>query len=553
MNEIGRRTVLPKTLTGIVGLDDLTNGGLPSGRTTVVVGSPGAGKTILCLEFLYRGATQYGEPGIYVNFGDPREKILADVRTMNWDLEPLLRDNRLVLADLPAKRAERGQEPLLKPEMLIEAVAYAVKHTGAKRVALDETNLTLPGTGQEDYTASDLKTIMRGIEAQGVTLVMTATGEARNGKRCGVEEYLADCVISLEHRMVNNVASRRLRVLKYRGTSHGAHECPYQITPNGLLILPLSTFALSSAVSEERISTGVLALDHMLDGGYYRESAVLIVGGSGTGKSSLAMACLDAACARGERALYVSYEESPAQLHRNFRSVGMNVENWVGKGLLRLMGVLPEAHGSEEHLTMLLTEIDRFRPAVVACDSFSALQRIYRQEPGFDLPLFLFSEAKNRGITLLATASIANEHENGNSWVSGLYCLADTIISLRQVSNAERQSRGLLVVKSRGMRHDSELRELLITDQGLKLGNVFWNQEEFVLGVSRQIEELRERLDRGNGGAQGQAVRHESGGSSAQAHAAQDLWGDIGHGREQGTSSADESLGRTSVAPAAVA
>ncbi|MBC7188386.1 MAG: circadian clock protein KaiC [Calditrichaeota bacterium] len=553
MNEVGRRTVLPKTLTGIVGLDDLTNGGLPYGRTTVVVGSPGAGKTILCLEFLYRGATQYGEPGIYVNFGDPREKVLADLRTMNWDLDPLLRDNRLVLADLPAKRGESAPEQFLKPEMLVEAVAYAVKHTGAKRVALDETNLTLRDTGDEGYTASDLKMIMRGIEALGVTLVMTATAEARNGRRCGVEEYLADCVISLEHRMINNVASRRLRVLKYRGTSHGAHECPYQITPNGLLILPLSTFGLSSAVSEERISTGVLALDHMLDGGYYRESAVLIVGGSGTGKSSLAMSCLDAACARGERALYVSYEESPAQLHRNFRSVGMNVENWESKGLLRVLGILPEAHGSEEHLTMLLTEIDRFRPAVVACDSLSALQRIHRHDPVLDLPLFLVSEAKNRGITLLATASVANEHENGNSWVTGLYCLADTIISLRQVSNAERQSRGLLVVKSRGMRHDSELRELLITDEGLKVGNVFWNQEEFVLGVSRQIEELRERLDPGNGGGHLYAVGQQSESANVQAHPAQSSGGSNGHGNGQGTGYASEPSGRASAAPAAVA
>lgn len=501
MNQMGKRTALPKTLTGIVGLDDLTNGGLPYGRTTVVVGSPGAGKTILCMEFLYRGATQYGEPGIYVNFSDPRDKVLADLKTMNWDLEPLLRDNRLVLADLHTKRGDGVQEPFLKPEALVEAVAYAVKHTGAKRIALDETNLTLPSPGEGHYDASDLKVIMRGIEQLGVTLVMTATAEARSGKRCAAEEYLADCVISLENRMINNVASRRIRVLKYRGTSHGAHECPYQITPDGLLILPLSTFGLSSAVSEERISTGVLALDHMLGGGYYRESAVLIAGQTGTGKSSLAMSCLDAACARGERALYVSYEESPAQLRRNFRSVGMNVEQWESKGLMRLIGVLPEAHGSEEHLTLLLREIDSFHPAVVACDSLSALQRIQSQATDLQLPLYLISEAKNRGITLLVTANVGADTHSYNAWVSGLNCLADTIISLRQVNTAERLSRGLLVVKSRGMRHISELREFFITDEGLKLGNVFWNQEEFVLGVSRQIEELRERLVPGNGGA----------------------------------------------------
>jgi len=237
----------------------------------------------------------------------------------------------------------------------------------------------------------------------------------------------------------------------------------------------------------------------MLGGGYYRESAVLILGGTGTGKSSLAMSCLDAACARGERGLFVSYEESPAQLRRNLRSVGMKVEEWESKGLMRLVGILPEAHGAEEHLTLLLREVEAFRPSVVACDSLSALQRILSQDAGLDLPLFIFTEAKNRGITLLATASVPEGQGNGESWGSGLHCLADTIIALRQVSNAERLTRGLLVVKSRGMRHDSELRELLITDTGLKLGNVFWNQEEFVLGVSRQIHELRERLDSGNG------------------------------------------------------
>ncbi len=516
MSQMGKRTTLPKTLTGIVGLDDLTNGGLPYGRTTVVVGAPGAGKTILCMEFLYRGATQYGEPGVYVNFSDPHEKVLADLKTMNWDLEPLLRDDRLVLADLHGRRGETAKEPFLKPEALVEAVAYAVKHTGAKRIALDETNLTLPSKEGDYYSASDLKLIMRGIEELGVTLIMTATAEARNGKRCGAEEYLADCVISLEQRLVNNVASRRLRVLKYRGTSHGAHECPYQITPDGISILPLSSFGLSSAVSEEKISTGVLALDHLLGGGYYRESAVLIVGSTGTGKSCLTMSCLDAACARGERTLFVSYEESPAQLRRNFRSVGMNVEQWENKGVMRLLGVLPEAHGSEEHLTLLLKEIDRFRPAVVACDSLSSLQRIQGQTADLQLPLYIISEAKNRGITLLVTA---NGAENGNScaaWVSGLHCLADTIINLRQVTTRERLTRGVLVVKSRGMRHDSELRELLITDDGLRVGNVFWDEEEFVLGVARQIEELQERLGPGNGGAGGNGTsRHESGAEKA--------------------------------------
>lgn len=498
-----RKSMLPKTLTGIVGLDDITNGGLPYGRTTVVVGTPGAGKTILSLEFLYRGAVQYGEPGIYVNFGDPRHKILADLQTMDWDLEPLLRDNRLVLADLHTKRGDGGKETLMKPEALVEAIAYAVKQTGAKRIALDETDLTLPSPGEGHYTAADLRMIMRSIEALGVTLIMTATAESRNGRRCAAEEYLADCVIGLEHRVMNEVATRRLRVLKYRGTAHGAREYPYQITSHGVQILTLSTLGMSSALSDERISTGMLALDHMLGGGYYRESAVLIVGGTGTGKSSLVMSCLDAACARGERALFVSYEESPAQLRRNLQSVGMRVEEWESKGLLRLVGILPEAHGAEEHLTLFLREIDGHRPAVVACDSLSALQRIHRQDKVLDLPLFVFTEAKNRGITLLATASVAEGYEYGNSWVSGLYCLADTIIGLRQVSSPERISRGLVVVKSRGMRHDSELRELLITGTGLKLGNVFWNQEDFVLGVSRQIDELRERLDSDDGGTSG--------------------------------------------------
>ncbi len=489
------RTVVPKAMTGIAGLDEITKGGLPQNRTTLIIGAPGAGKTILSLEFLYRGAAQYGEPGVYVNFGDPREKVLADAKTFLWDMDHLIKENRLIISNLKGTRNASWHDSGYKVEALLEAIAYTVRHTGAKRVALDDTDLTLPGAIPATINGTDLKKLMRGIESIGVTLVMSSVAATDPKLTCSLEEYLADCVIALEQKVVNQVATRRLRIKKYRGTEHGVHEYPYQITSHGLKINPVSTLSLSSAMSDERVSSGISGLDYMLGGGYYRESAVLIAGGTGTGKSNLAMSCLNEGCKRSERVLYVSYEESPAQLKRNFLSVGMNIEEWEKKEQLRVVGILPESHGGEEHHSYLMEQLEEFHPTLLVLDSLSALNRVSSDQFTIDPSMSMLAESKNRGITVLATVNTAQCEEKGSPWEVGLNCFADTILQLQHVKNQEEMRRGIMVLKSRGMKHSAQLRELLITDEGLKVGNTFFDQDDFVLGVARQMEELKEKIN----------------------------------------------------------
>lgn len=485
---------LPKSPTGIQGLDEITGGGLPTGRPTLVCGSAGCGKTMFAMEFLVRGATQFNEPGVFMMFEESAAELTANVRSLGFNLDRLVAEQKIVLDYVHIERSEIEETGEYDLEGLFIRLGHAIDTIGAKRVVLDTIEALFAGLPNHAILRAELRRLFRWLKDRGLTAVITGEkGDNTSITRYGLEEYVADCVIVLDHRVTEQISTRRLRVLKYRGSAHGTNEYPFLIGERGLSVLPITSLRLDHAAPEQRLSTGIVRLDDMLGGkGIFRGSSVLISGSPGTGKSSISATFLNAACQRGERALLFAYEESSAQILRNMRSIGIDLELWVEKGLLQIHSSRPTLQGLEQHLVMMYDTVQAFRPSVIAVDPISNLT-LERNEAEVKPTLMrLIDFLKQRQITTVFTSLTTGGMTPEDSQM-GVSSLMDTWLLLRNVEFNGERNRTLYVLKSRGMAHSNQVREFVMSNAGIDLMDVYLGTDRVLTGTARLAQEVRER------------------------------------------------------------
>jgi circadian clock protein KaiC len=466
------RSSLAKAPTGIQGLDEVTGGGLPKGRVTLVCGSAGCGKSLLAMEFLVHGAVQNGEPGVCMDFEETEQKLAANVASLGFDLRALVRRKKLLVDFVSVERNQIAEAGEYNLDGLFIRLAHAVKAIKAKRVVLDSIEALFSGLVDSTILRAELRRLFHWLEEHKLTAVVTGEAGEHTLTRHGLEEYIADCVISLDHRVTEQISTRRLRVVKYRGTFHGTDEYPFLIDRDGISVVPITSLALAHEASTERVSTGIAALDDMMEGkGFFRGSSVLVSGTAGTGKSSLAANFTRAACARGESCLYFAFEESPNQILRNMRSVGLDLEPWVKKGLLHIHAMRPTSIGLEGHLASVHKLIEKERPSVVAIDPITNLVSVSGTYNVKSMLMRLVDFLKVQRITSMFTnLTFAGDPQERTA--AAVSSLMDTWIVLRDSKPNGRPRRELYVLKSRGMAHSREPRELMVSKRGLELGNV---------------------------------------------------------------------------------
>ncbi|MHB8971459.1 MAG: circadian clock protein KaiC [Pirellulaceae bacterium] len=484
---------LPKCTTGIHGLDEITGGGLPKGRPTLVCGGAGCGKTLLGIEFLVRGALLYDEPGVFLAFEETAEELAQNVRSLGFDLDDLIENKKLAVDYIHIERSEIEETGEYDLEGLFIRLGHAIDSIGAKRVVLDTLETLFSGLSNVAILRAELRRLFRWLKEKGVTAVITA--ERGNGSltRHGMEEYVSDCVLLLDHRVEGQISTRRLRIVKYRGSSHGTNEFPFLIDEGGISVLPITSLQLQHKASSERISSGVPALDDMLGGaGFYLGSSVLVSGTAGIGKTSLACHAADACCRRGERCLYVAFEESEAQLLRNMRSIGLDLEPWVKKGLLRFHNARPTTNGLEMHLASIHKQIEAVQPHLVVVDPISNFVSTGTALEARSMMTRLVDYLKSRQITALLT----NLHHAGTSMEQtelDISSLIDTWLLLRDIELNGERNRGLYILKSRGMAHSNQIREYLLTEKGVQLTEVYLGPEGVLTGSARLSQEAKEK------------------------------------------------------------
>jgi len=484
---------IPKAPTGIAGLDAITNGGLPVGRPTLVCGSAGAGKTMLAAEFLVRGATEFGENGVFMMFEENAEELAANVRSMGFDLEELTRQKKVSLDHVHIERSEIEETGEYDLEGLFIRLAHAVESVNAKRVVLDTIEALFAGLPNHAILRAELRRLFRWLKDRGLTAVITGERGENTLTRYGLEEYVADCVILLDHRVYQQISTRRLRVVKYRGSAHGTNEYPFLIGDRGLSVMPITSMMLDHEASMEQVSTGIPGLDDMLAGrGVYRGSSILVTGSAGTGKSSVAASFIDAACKRGERALLFAYEESAPQLMRNMGSVGIKLKPHIKNGLLQIHSSRPTLQGLEQHLVTMHDAVVEFKPSVVVVDPISNLT-IERHESEVKPTLMrLIDFMKREQITALFTSLTSGPDVIEDSEV-GVSSLMDTWLQLSNVETNGERNRTIFVLKSRGIKHSNQVREFLMTDKGIDLIDAYLGEDEVLTGSARLARENREK------------------------------------------------------------
>jgi len=489
-----RSPSLPKALTGIQGLDELTGGGLPKGRPTLLCGSTGCGKTLLAMEFLVHGAVEYGEPGVFMAFEENAEELAKNFASLGHDLKALVAQKKLVLEFVHIERSEIEETGEYDLEGLFMRLGRAIDSIGAKRVVLDTVEALFSGLPNAAILRAELRRLFRWLKTKGVTAIITGERGETSLTRYGLEEYVADCVIMLDHRVEGQMATRRLQIVKYRGSTHGTSEYPFLIDEGGISILPVTSMGLKHEASTERVSSGVPRLDAMMGSkGYYRGSSVLVSGTAGTGKTSLAAHFIHAAAVRGERCLWFAFEESSSQIIRNMRSIGIDLEPAVRRGTLRIHAERPTMCGLEMHLVIMHKLVNQFRPRVVVIDpvtDFAALGQEWEIKAMLTRLVDFF---KMQQITALFTSLTA-----GRAFVEsadvGVSSLMDTWLLLRDVQNGAERNRVLHLLKSRGMAHSNQVREFLLTDHGAELRDVYVGASgDLLTGSARNALEAQEK------------------------------------------------------------
>ena len=488
--------ILEKSPTGINGLDDITYGGLPKGRPTLIYGSAGCGKTLMAMEFLVKGAEKYNEPGVFMAFEETEEELAKNFASLGFDLDDLTARNKLVVDYVYIERSEIEETGEYDLEGLFIRLGSAIDSIGAKRVALDTLEVLFSGFQNSAILRSELRRLFRWLKSKGVTAIVTGERGETSLTRYGLEEYVADCVIALDNRMEEQIATRRLRIIKYRGSRHGTNEYPFLIEEDGISVLPITSLELEHEASAERISTGIKRLDTMIGGqGYYRGTTVLISGTAGTGKTSFAAEFARAACERGERCLYFAFEESPSQIVRNMNSIGIDFQPYIDKGLMQISASRPMAYGLEMHLIAMRRLIEKFEPTIVIVDPISNLTNVGTQTDVKFTLTKLIDYLKLKNITAVCTSLVEHESTEGMN-AQGISSLMDTWINLRFFENNGERNRGISVIKSRGMEHSNQIREYLVTDNGIEIQDVYLGPSGgLLMGSSRAAQEAKEMAE----------------------------------------------------------
>jgi len=485
----------PKCPTGIQGLDEITGGGLPRGRPTLVCGGAGCGKTLLAAEFLVRGATQFGEPGVFMAFEETEAELKANVASLGFDLAGLVRRKSIVLDHVHIERSEIQETGDYDLEGLFVRLNHAIDSIGAKRVVLDTLEALFAGLPNEAILRAELRRLFRWLKDKGVTAIITAERGREQLTRHGLEEYVSDCVILLDHRVFEQIATRHLRVVKYRGALHGTNEFPFHIAADGLRVLPITSLGLNHKVSSERISTGIPRLDAMLSGrGFFRGTSILLTGTAGTGKTSVGACFAHAATQRGERVLFFSFEESPNQIVRNMRSIALRLGPSIERGLLRIHSARPTLYGLEMHLATMFKEIAAFQPAVVIVDPITSLLVAGTEYETKGMVTRLIDYLKAGQVTSLFTSLTHGGHPLQHSDIA-MSSLMDAWLLLQDFEGNGERNRVLYVLKARGMAHSNQVREFLISSRGIDLVDAYIGPSGVLTGASRVAQAAREKAE----------------------------------------------------------
>ena len=486
---------LPKTPTGIIGFDEITEGGVPRGRPTLVCGSAGSGKSLFAAEFLVRGATQYGEAGVLMTFEETVDDITKNVASLGFDVTDLKAKKKLLIDHVQVNSNDIEENGEYDLGGLFIRLAYAIDTIGARRVVLDTIETLFSGFKNQGILRSEVRRLFGWLKERGMTAIITAERGEGQLTREGLEEYVSDCVVLLDHRVSGQISTRRLRVVKYRGSTHGTNEYPFLIDERGISVMPITASAMDYHVSNECISSGVAELDEMLGGkGYFRGSTVLLTGTAGTGKSSVAAHLAHVTCQLGERCMYYSFEESPAQILRNMRSVGINLQAHVTRGLLEFHSTRPTVHGLEMHLVRMHKMIEEFKPAVVIVDPVTNLQNAGTLDDSTNMLIRLIDFLRKERITGFFVG-LTSSGKSAETTDEGLSSMVDTWLLLRDIEIGGERNRALYVLKSRGMAHSNQVREFLITSKGIKLVKAYVGPSGVLTGSARLSQEAKEAAE----------------------------------------------------------
>ncbi|BCL38084.1 circadian clock protein KaiC [Nostoc sp. MS1] len=487
-------SMLAKCPTGIQGLDEITYGGLPQGRPILLCGRAGCGKTLMAMEFLVRGATLFDEPGVFMAFEETAEELTQNVASLGWDVAKLIKENKLVIDHVQVERSQIQETGEYDLEALFIRLGYEIDAIAAKRVVIDTLEVLFGGLDNAAIVRAELRRLFLWLKTKGVTAIITSESGENSLTRHGLEEYVSDCVIRVEQRVTNELSTRWLQIIKYRGSRHGSNEYPFLIKENGISVLPITSVGLNYPVTTEWISSGIKRLDTMLGGqGFFRGSSILISGTAGTGKSSFCAHFADATCQRGEKCLYFAFEESPQQIIRNMRSIGIDLEVAVNKNLLKFQALRPTFYGLEMHLVNILSIVNDFQPDAIILDPISNLTSGSNNIQMKSFMMRLIDYLKTKNITTI----FANLNEANSAFVEyteiGISSLADTWILLRTIESNGERNRLIHVLKSRGTSHSNQVREFILTDEGVQLLDVYLGTEGVLTGTARIIQEAKDK------------------------------------------------------------
>ena len=485
-------TTLAKTPTGISGLDEVTMGGLPKGRPSLICGGPGCGKTLFSLEFIVRGAQEFGEPGVFIAFEEKADELATNVASLGFDLEKLQQEKKLKIDYIHIDKSEIEETGEYDLEGLFIRLGHAIDTIGAKRVVLDTIENLFAGLSNQAILRAELRRLFQFLKDKNVTAIITGERGESSLTRQGLEEYVSDCVILLDHRIIEQVSTRRLRIVKYRGSLHGTNEYPFLIDEDGIAVLPVTSLLLDKEVSSDVVPSGIDALDKMLGrGGFFKGSSILMSGTAGTGKTSVAATFADAACKRKEHCLYFAFEESPQQIVRNMRSIGLDLQRHVDKGYLQFHASRPTLFGLEMHLVAIHKAIRNFKPSVVVLDPITNLITVSTISEVKSMLIRLIDFLQQEQITVMFTAlSLNNVIDQQTD--EGVSSLVDAWLMIKDIEMNGERNRGLYIMKSRGMKHSNQVREFVITDQGLDLIEVYVGPEGVLTGSARETQMLLE-------------------------------------------------------------
>ncbi len=488
--------IFPKTPTGVDGLDEITEGGFPQGRPILICGGAGCGKTLLSMQFLIKGITEYNEPGVFMSFEEPSDDLTLNVKSLGFDLEQLKKDKKLVVDHVRVERSEIEEAGEYDLDGLFIRLGHAIDSIKATRVVLDTIESLFAGLDNQAILRAELRRLFHWLKTKGVTAIITGERGEATLTRQGLEEYVSDCVIVLDHRVIEQVSTRRLRIVKHRGSTHGTNEYPFLIDEDGISVLPITSLKLDNEVSSDVISTGVPGLNDMFNGGgFYRGSNILVSGTAGTAKTTIASYFANQQCENKERTIYFAFEESPQQLVRNMKSIGIDLEKHINDGLLQIHSSRPSLNGLELHLLTLRKLIKEFKPTTIVIDPISNLISVGSEHEVRSMLVRLIDMLKAHNITALFT-SLNKQTENFRPDLAeeSVSSLVDTWITVRDMEGIGERNRGIFIVKARGMGHSNQVREFVITNKGIELLDVELGPQGILTGTARQSHQFKKTI-----------------------------------------------------------